>query len=44
MKNSINLTYHSGVLGLDQRPVGVVHLVVEAAGVAQVVAAVVPAP
>ena len=40
----ITWTYHSRVLGLDQRPVGVVHLVVEAASIAQVVAVVVPAP
>ena len=35
---------HAGVLGLDQRPVGAVHLVVETAGVAEVVARRVPPP
>ena len=30
-------THHSRVLGLDERPVGPVHLVVEAAGIAEVV-------
>ena len=40
---SYSLT-HQSPLGLDQRPVLAVHLVVEAAGVAEVVSVSVPAP
>ena len=37
-------TYHSRVLGLDERPVAPVHFVVESAGVAEVVSVAVAPP
>ena len=41
---SILRVTHHPPLGLDERPVGPVHLVVEAAGVAEVVSVAVPPP
>ena len=41
--STVRVTHHSP-FGLDQRPVGPVHLVVEPAGVAEVVSIAVPAP
>ena len=40
----MTLTHHSAVFGLDQRPAGAVHLVIEAAGITQILARPVPAP